>query len=212
VQKGSFAKHRLDTEPHRAEKTRDDDADDGLEGETLRLLDAFAPPPQVLEIGAQFAAVFFLDAEGGKYRGDGAINHGIDIVVMDPLLLAKRFRHDGADGLFVEVSHGNTALRDDIGSSFDDPRDILEAAFGEVGCDDEIGRCRCKSGEPIGRAEPEDLVEDQELCEIDRYAVAHQAIGLKGMTDLGNAQLRLQFELAALHRQLLGGEIGGDAF
>jgi len=44
MRRGSFAEHCLDAEPHRAEKARHDDADDGLEGEPLGLFDAFAPP------------------------------------------------------------------------------------------------------------------------------------------------------------------------
>jgi hypothetical protein len=106
--KGSFAKHRLDAKPQRAEETRDDDADDRLEGETLRLLDAFAPPPQVLEIGAQLATIVFLYSKGSKHCGNGTIDHGIDIAVMDPLLFAKRLGHNRADGIFVDVSHGVT--------------------------------------------------------------------------------------------------------
>jgi hypothetical protein len=108
MEKGSFAKHRLDAKPQRAEETRDDDADDRLEGETLRLLDAFAPPPQVLEIGAQLATIVFLYSKGSKHRGNGTIDHGIDIAVMDPLLFAKRLGHNRADGIFVDVSHGVT--------------------------------------------------------------------------------------------------------
>jgi hypothetical protein len=164
MRRGSFAEHCLDAEPHRTEKACHDDADDGLEGETLGLFHAFAPPSQMLEIGTQFASVVFFNAEGSKHRGDGAIDHDVDIAVMDPLLLAKGFRHDGANGIFADVSHGGAASAaspNDPGSSFDDPRDILEAALGEVGRDDEIRRCRRKSREPIGRAKPEDLVENQ---------------------------------------------------
>ena len=45
-----FAQHDLDAEPYRADQAGDDHGDDGLEGITLRLFDAFAPTSEMLKI------------------------------------------------------------------------------------------------------------------------------------------------------------------
>jgi hypothetical protein len=50
----------------------------------------------------------YLYSKGSKHCGNGTIDHGIDIAVMDPLLFAKRLGHNRADGIFVDVSHGVT--------------------------------------------------------------------------------------------------------
>jgi hypothetical protein len=55
--RGSFAEHDFDAEPNRPDKAGDDHGDDGLEGVTLRLLDAPAPAPQVLKVRAQLDSV-----------------------------------------------------------------------------------------------------------------------------------------------------------
>jgi hypothetical protein len=49
----SFPERRLDAEPHCPDKPRHDHGDDCLECITLRLLDASAPTPQMLKIGAK---------------------------------------------------------------------------------------------------------------------------------------------------------------
>ena len=41
----SFAEHDLEAQPHRADKTGDDNGDHGLESIALGLLDTFAPAP-----------------------------------------------------------------------------------------------------------------------------------------------------------------------
>jgi len=48
-------------------------------------------------------------------------------------------------------------------SSFDDPRDVLESAFGKIKCDHEIGGGRRKTCQWIGATQPENFVPDQEL-------------------------------------------------
>src|SRR5579871_2718692 len=126
IRHGSFSEHRLDAEPHRSEKAGHDDTDDGLEGKTLGLFDALAPSPQVLEVGAQLAAIFLFDSERRQYSRDRTVDHGPDIAAVNPLLFAQRLHHNGTNSVFTEFSHDRSLF----GSSFDDPRDILEAAFG----------------------------------------------------------------------------------
>jgi hypothetical protein len=58
-----FAQDSFDTEPDRATEAGNDHRQHYLEGETLRLLDALAPFPQVREIRAQLLAVLLLHAE-----------------------------------------------------------------------------------------------------------------------------------------------------
>jgi hypothetical protein len=98
----SFAEHRLDAEPDRTDKAGDDNSNHGLESITLRLLDAFAPTPQVLEIGANFSPVLFIYPERDQDGGYGTQNHGVDIAVMQPLLLSQRLGNDRAN---VFVAH-----------------------------------------------------------------------------------------------------------
>jgi hypothetical protein len=56
--KGSFAERCLEAESHRAKEACHDDADNGLESEPLGLLDAFAPPSQMLKIRPQLGDGF----------------------------------------------------------------------------------------------------------------------------------------------------------
>jgi len=49
----SLSEHPFDAQPHRTDKTSDDDRDDGLERIALRLLDALPPTTQMLEIRPQ---------------------------------------------------------------------------------------------------------------------------------------------------------------
>src|SRR4051794_210276 len=53
----SSAKHDFNAEPYRTDKTGDDYCNDRLECVALRVLDAFAPPSQVLEVRAQLDSV-----------------------------------------------------------------------------------------------------------------------------------------------------------
>jgi hypothetical protein len=50
---GSFAEHHLDAQPHRADQPGNDNCNHRLEGIALRLLDAFAPAPQMLKVRTQ---------------------------------------------------------------------------------------------------------------------------------------------------------------
>src|ERR1700733_12650767 len=77
MRRGSFAEHCLDAEPHRTEKACHDDADDGLEGETLGLFHAFAPPSQMLEIGTQFS-------DGFRHFGFFFVNNGVTPARLHP--------------------------------------------------------------------------------------------------------------------------------
>src|ERR1700704_3481415 len=101
--RGSFAEHDLDTEPYRTDEPGDDNCNHGLERIALRLLDTFAPASQVLKVGAQFLAILFLDPERGQDGRDGPKNHGVDIVVMKPLLFGQRLGDDGPD---ILITHG----------------------------------------------------------------------------------------------------------
>jgi hypothetical protein len=76
--------------------------DYGLESIALCLLDAFAPTPQVLEISANFSPVLFIYPERDQDGGDGTQNHGVDIAVMQTLLLGQRLGNDRAN---VFVAH-----------------------------------------------------------------------------------------------------------
>src|ERR1700753_1964032 len=111
----SSAEHRLDAEPYRTDESGDDDGDHGLERIALGLLDAPAPPPQMLEIGPQFSAIALLYSERGQDRHHRLEHHRLDIVRMTPLLLGQRFGDHRAD---IVALHHRLMIR----ATFSNPR------------------------------------------------------------------------------------------
>ncbi len=70
----------------------------------------------MLEIRAQFSAILLLDPERGQDGRDGPENHGVDIVVMKPLLFGQRLGDNSPDILvrmaFIDSSQPESSLDD----------------------------------------------------------------------------------------------------
>src|SRR5882724_9145749 len=74
---------------------------------------------------------------------------------------------DKAEPTASNQSLGQSNSGAGIHSPLQNPRDVFEAALGEIKRNNEIGGRRGETGERIGGSETEDLVPDQQLAKID---------------------------------------------
>jgi hypothetical protein len=101
----SFSERDFQAEPHRPQKSGHNHSDRGFEGETLSLLNAPAPPSQVLEIGSKFAPIILVYAERREGCRNSPQYNGIDFISIELLLFGECLENNRLDILILKTIH-----------------------------------------------------------------------------------------------------------
>lgn len=85
-----LSQHALESKPRRPDEARYDHRNHRLERIALRLLNAFAPSPQMLKVRSQFLPILLFQTERDQNGCDSLLHCSVNAAVLLPLLFRYR--------------------------------------------------------------------------------------------------------------------------